>query len=228
MYDMELFESRRKMLRRGLFTPALDVAVPLLKQAVGQDVWLDAGCGEGWATQYLAEKMPEARAIGLDIASAGVRMAASQWGGKWLWAVGDLACLPLMDGSVKAVVNLLAPAHYGEFARVLGPEGLLIKWMPGDGHLQQLRQASDMPAAQDSRALEFFYKNCDVIGLRRVVATLEIKQDELVDAVAMAPLTMNHRQRALKALAQEDHVLLTSDLYVAWGHIKQTKEIDEP
>lgn len=224
-YDASLFAARRRMLAMGLFTPALEAALPLMEKAVPPGrLWLDAGCGEGWATAFLHERLPGRLALGLDLAAPGIRMAAAAWGGEILWAVSDLARLPLQDGAAAVVVNLLSPAHYGEFRRVLGEKGLLIKWIPGSGHLEQLRQAAGLPLAEESRALAFFHKNCRSLGLKRIVASMKVQAEDLPAAVAMAPFTQHRRQKALAALAGEDNLSLTSDLYLAWGHVKEKRE----
>lgn len=228
-YDASLFAARRRMLALGLFTPALEAALPLMEKAVPPGrLWVDAGCGEGWATAFLHDRLPGRTALGLDLAAPGIRMAAASWGGEILWTVSDLARLPLQDGAAQAVVNLLSPAHYGEFRRVLGEEGLLVKWIPGSGHLEQLRQAAGIPLAEESRALAFFHKNCHSLGLKRIVATIKVREEDLPAAVAMAPFTQHRRQRALEALAGETNLSLTSDLYLAWGHVKDKKEASEP
>ena len=118
----------------------------------------------------------------------------------------------------------MSPAHYGEFRRVLGEDGLLLKWIPGSGQLEQLRQAAGLPEAQDSKALESFQQHCDVLGIKRIVATVKLGPADLESAVWMAPFTKHRRQIALETLAQEEHPSLTSDLYLAWGRIKPKQE----
>lgn len=220
LYDGALFAARRRMLSLGLFTPALDGAADLLDRAIAPgELWLDAGCGEGWATAHLAQSLPDRLAMGLDLAPAGVKMAAASWGGQMLWSVADLAHIPLKDNGAAAVVNLLSPAHYGEFGRILGEEGLLVKWIPGAGHLEQLRRAAGLSPAGDSKALEAFQQHCRVLGIKRIVATVKLASADVEAAVWMAPFTKHRRTLALEALADETHPSLTSDLYLAWGRI---------
>ncbi len=62
--------------------------------------------------------------------------------------IGDLANLPLLDNSIDILLNLLSPANYQEFARVLKPGGLLIKVIPGSEYLKEVRQALQIQAPE--------------------------------------------------------------------------------
>ena len=46
------------------------------------------------------------------------------------YMVANLANLPFKDGSVSCILNILTPANYEEFFRVLGDDGYLIKIIP--------------------------------------------------------------------------------------------------
>jgi len=227
-YDQPLFAARRRMLELGLFTPAAEAVLPLLTEATkANDLWLDAGCGEGWITAFLHRNLPERIALGLDLAPAGIRMAAAAWGGEILWTVGDLARLPLKDRSAKAVLNFLTPAHYGEFYRVLGPEGLLVKVIPGAEHLRQLREAAGVDPASDSSAREFFEKNCSGLGETRVTDDLTVNPEDFAAACAMAPFAQHRREYALESIRDRKSLKLTADLIVLWGNVKEKRQGEE-
>src|SRR5438045_3021466 len=68
----------------------------------------DLGCGPGVSTFALAERLPRARLIGLDIAPRMLaearrrRRRAGTGGGPVTWLLGDSARLPLASGSIDA------------------------------------------------------------------------------------------------------------------------------
>lgn len=225
-YDRALFTARRQMLELGLFTPAARAVLPILEKTK-PGLWLDAGCGEGWITTWLDKQLPEHTALGLDLAPEGIRMAAASWGGEILWTVGDLAHIPLQDGAVTAVLNFLTPAHYSEFFRVLGSDGLLIKVIPGAEHLCQLREAAGVEPASDSRAREFFEKNCEMLGMQRVTADIIVEKEALPAAAAMAPFAQHRREKALEALRSQNELTLTADLILLWGRVKEKRQGEE-
>ena len=218
-YDAALFASRRKMLELGLFGDALDFAGELLASRSG--LVLDAGCGEGYATHRLMAAAPGPW-VGLDIAPAGIRMAAASYPGA-AWLVGDLANIPLRDHGVDTLVNLLTPAHFGEFARVLKPGGWLVKAVPMSGHLRELRALAGLEAAQDSLAREGMAEHCHILGEKRITQTLPVPGELWADAVRMAPFAAPRREEMAAKLCELASLEVTSDLLWIWGTVKEDK-----
>jgi len=61
--------------------------------------------------------------------------------------VGDLRRLPFADGTFSAVLDVMTPANYDEFRRVLSPDGMLVKVYPGQDYLREIRAARGMSCA---------------------------------------------------------------------------------
>ena len=104
---------------------------------VGGETILDVGCGDGFFTGLLAERVGEGEVIGLDRSAAYLRAAAARLEG---WIVkrrcrlveGDAGDLPLDDGSVDVGWSAHSMQSYPdlagvlrEFRRVVRPGGLL-------------------------------------------------------------------------------------------------------
>lgn len=140
-YHKALFEARREIWNSGLYDR---LAERLAQMLAPNTVLLDAGCGEGsplirLLTAQDRRTAGKYRAVGLDLSKAAIRMAAKA--DKEIgWIVGDLTRLPLRDQHFDAVLNLMSPACYHEFARILKPEGTLIKVWPEAGYLQEIRK----------------------------------------------------------------------------------------
>ncbi len=132
LYTKTLWQARRDVFAAGFFAPLTQRLDQLLSPNA---LVLDAGCGEGWQLSQLCATRV---GIGVDLARDAVAMAAGL-DKRCDWLVANLANLPLVDNAVDVVVNLLSPAAYREFERVLKPGGRLLKVMPGTRHLEQLR-----------------------------------------------------------------------------------------
>lgn len=73
-------------------------------------------------------------AVGIDISKEGILLAAKGYP-EMIWSVADLAACPFADGKFYAIVNILSPANYLEFKRILNEDGVFIKVMPQEGYL---------------------------------------------------------------------------------------------
>lgn len=117
---------------------------------------LDAGTGTGHAARALGERYQGSRVVALDIALGMLRLteSAEPW---WRRLLGkgpetlcaDIESLPLQTGSMDLVWSNLAiqwcndlDVAFGEMARVLRPEGLLMFSTFGPDTLKELREAS--------------------------------------------------------------------------------------
>src|SRR5699024_8705599 len=72
------------------------------------------------------------------IAKEGVKKAAKSYK-NINWLVADLADIPVMNGNVDFLINVLSPSNYDEFKRVLDKEGKLIKIIPNSDYLKEIR-----------------------------------------------------------------------------------------
>ncbi|RKE64287.1 methyltransferase family protein [Microbacterium sp. AG238] len=95
---------------------------------------LDAGCGAGRMLHLMRERRPDLRLVGLDLSPQMIGLARAGCPFADL-AVGDLADVPLPDGSVAGVLAWYSVIHAGtdeldliadEFARVSTAGGLVL------------------------------------------------------------------------------------------------------
>lgn len=143
-YDKTLFQSRRKILTTtNLYTRLHERIKTTLEETKEPIVLLDAGCGEGTHLQQILNITEQkiALALGIDLAKDGIVEAAKQYN-EPLFLVSDLANPPLIDESCHIILNILSPANYHEFKRLLTPKkGILIKVIPRMHYLIELRDA---------------------------------------------------------------------------------------
>jgi 23S rRNA (guanine745-N1)-methyltransferase len=136
----EQLKSRRDFLESGFFEPLKSKILSLMDPS-SKSV-LDLGCGEGYFTRALATHLPDAEVYGVDIAKAGITMAAKA--AKSLANVTHLVAsnfdLPLQDHSMDMILRILAPSKDSELQRVLKPDGKLLIVIPGEQHLIDLRK----------------------------------------------------------------------------------------
>ena len=140
-YDKENFQNRQQILEAGFYQAILEGVSDLLVTNPSSKTILDIGCGEGFYSRKLQEVHPDKTFYAFDISKDSVQIAAKSepnWAVNWF--VGDLARLPIKDTSMDILLDIFSPANYGEFRRVLSKDGILIKVIPTENHLKEIRQ----------------------------------------------------------------------------------------
>ena len=140
-YDKENFQNRQQILEAGFYQAILEAVSDLLSNSKNAKTILDIGCGEGFYSRKLQEVHPDKTFYAFDISKDSVQIAAKSepnWAVNWF--VGDLARLPIKDACMDILLDIFSPANYGEFRRVLSKDGILIKVIPTENHLKEIRQ----------------------------------------------------------------------------------------
>lgn len=135
----EQLQARRQFLQAGFFAPLKTRLQELLPATT--DTLLDIGCGEGYFTEGFSAALPQAQIYGIDIAKAGVRLAAKTAKGQTglVYSVASSFALPIADQSMDVVTRIYAPSKDAELCRVIKPGGKLVIVAPGKNHLLGLR-----------------------------------------------------------------------------------------
>lgn len=210
-YDAELFAARRRVFASGCYdgvAGAIEALLPAGKHRI-----LDAGCGDGWYLNALLTRHPDWQGAGVDISRDAI-FAATDQPCTALWCVGDLRRLPFRDGAFTAVLDVLTPANYGEFNRVLGPEGLLVKVYPGSGYLKEIRAARGMEPYAEGQVDAYLREKAQVVGEERVTVTHSVSPEMWRDFVWMTPLNQDLTAEEKAALAGKPAGTVTVDLHV--------------
>lgn len=131
--------ARRQFLQAGFFASLKERLNELLPATTS--TLLDIGCGEGYFTAGFSAALPQAQVYGIDIAKAGVRLAAkaAKNNAGLLYGVASSFDLPFSDDSIDVVTRIYAPSKDSELCRVIKPGGKLVIVTPGENHLLGLR-----------------------------------------------------------------------------------------
>ncbi|MBQ7249555.1 MAG: methyltransferase domain-containing protein [Deltaproteobacteria bacterium] len=139
--DREMVLARTRFLRGGWYAPLREALCALaVSPEQAAPVLLDAGCGEGYYTEALAEAAAArgGRTAGIDLSKAAVKKAARSCPSAEI-AVASSYHLPLADASVDCLVNCFSPLAAEEFRRVLRQGGRFLYVVPGPRHLWELK-----------------------------------------------------------------------------------------
>ena len=192
-YDKENFQNRQQILEAGFYQAILEAVSDLLASSKTATTILDIGCGEGFYSCKLQESHPDNTFYAFDISKDSVQIAAKSepnWAVNWF--VGDLARLPIKDASMDILLDIFSPANYGEFRRVLSKDGILIKIIPTENHLKEIRQkVQDQLTNKDysnQDIKEHFQEHFTILSNQTASLTKTITPDQLQALLSMTPL----------------------------------------
>lgn len=212
IYDAELFAARRRVFAAGCYNEVIGAIDELL--GPGPHRLLDAGCGDGWYLNELLSRHPDWMGAGIDLSRDAIFQATEQ-PCTALWCVADLRRLPFVDGAFTAVLDVLTPAGYEEFRRVLALGGLLVKVYPGSGYLNELRVARGMPLYEEGEVADYLRSRAEIVAERHVTDVRSVSPALWRDFVWMTPLNQNLSPEEKEALAARPASQITIDLHAA-------------
>ncbi|HEU7673096.1 TPA: methyltransferase domain-containing protein [Streptococcus pneumoniae] len=192
-YDKENFQNRQQILEAGFYQAILDAVSDLLASSKTTTTILDIGCGEGFYSRKLQESHSEKTFYAFDISKDSVQIAAKSepnWAVNWF--VGDLARLPIKDANMDILLDIFSPANYGEFRRVLSKDGILIKVIPTENHLKEIRQRVQDQLTNKEYSnhdiKEHFQEHFSILSSQTASLTKTITAEQLQALLSMTPL----------------------------------------
>ena len=208
-YDKENFQNRQQILEAGFYQNILKGISDILATKPSAKTVLDIGCGEGFYSRKLQESQPDKTFYAFDISKDSVQIAAKSepnWAVNWF--VGDLSRLPVKDASMDILLDIFSPANYGEFRRVLSKDGILIKVIPTENHLKEIRQMVQNQLTKKD------YSNQDIKEHFQEHFSIQAHQI----ASLTKPITAEQRQALLSMTPLLFHVDLTK---IDWSQLTE-------
>ncbi len=232
VYSKELFEARHRVCEAGFYTPLIDEIAKTIdeyKKSINNKKIsiLDAGCGEGSHIYSVFQRLTENQNntyVGVDISKDSIKIAARN-NADIIWCVADLARLPFQNKSFDVVLNILSPANYSEFDRILNDEGIVIKVVPGSNYLRELREIiyidKDVSDYSNSKVINYFKGKLDVKGIQNVNYKFDVSEEFLPHFIRMTPLTWGESTEKLNDICQKNISSITVDLTFIIGTKKK-------
>lgn len=138
--DKLMVKARRDFLEKGYYNELRQAICETLENVLPESSSIvDVGCGEGYYTAEIA-KNNRFKIFGVDISKDALKYAAKSVK-SCSFAVASAFSLPFAESSADCVLSVFAPSAYEEFYRVLKNDGKLIKAIPLEEHLWELKCA---------------------------------------------------------------------------------------
>lgn len=230
-YNKALFEARYQVIKQSaLYSSMHQEIVRVIKEyfreqsipAINPIMLADLGCGEGSHLHQILEQSvhPKITGVGLDISREGILMAAKRYEGP-IWLVGDIAKLPLEDQAFQVILNILSPANYKEFSRILVRHGMVIKVVPGPYYLRELREEffdqHEKKVYTNENTVALFKQHFQQVKAIHLQETKRLDQDQLTNLVQMTPLTWSAVQARIDRFSNQASAEVTVDVELLIG-----------
>ena len=189
MYSKELFDSRHHIITSGLYDRVQQKIADIIG-ITGAQI-LDTGCGEGSHLARICARLEGAIGVGIDISKEAI-VAAAKFNPSQIWCVGDLAKSPYQAASFDIILNFLSPANYEEFARLLKPGGKVIKVVPQENYLKELRMQAFADTEKESYTNEStvarFKERFENVTVERITYTMPLAESDVPKLLQMTPI----------------------------------------
>jgi 23S rRNA (guanine745-N1)-methyltransferase len=231
-YHKAMFHSRKIVIKSGFFEPLLEFVGTRLAGRGGRErgaALLDAGCGEGSLLAEVGRRWTGLTAwsaeapilAGFDISKFGIQMAASSYP-EFMWCVADLTRIPFKKEQFDCILNILAPARYDEFGRCLKKDGLLIKAVPSEDHLKELRayyyESTERQSYSNQETVGRFGERFGVLESVRIKYPFVLKNgNQLIHFIQMTPLSWHVFDEKPMIRPSDGGMVLTADFTVLIG-----------
>ncbi|MEY8445414.1 methyltransferase domain-containing protein [Enterococcus ratti] len=218
-YDQKMFIPRRSLIQSGMYQPVIEL---LAQELTNNAEVLDVGCGEGSFLVELAQAKPLKKAVGFDISKEGVYAATDHFI-EAFWCVADLTNLPFENQTFTTILNIFSPSHYKEFQRVLTNEGEVLKIVPQQYYLKELRQAFypdqlEKQQYSNERVVAKFAESLVVTKRERITYEFEIPEKNRQALLAMSPLEWQVSQEIKEQLSKNPLKKITIDVELLKGN----------
>lgn len=229
VYNQELFEARNKIYLRGCYDPLTKELIDLIeahRPLNNQNYILDAGCGEGYYLNQISKDKKlygTSNFVGIDLSKEGIRMA-TRGNSEILWCISDLANMPLKSDKMDVILNILSPANYEEFVRVLKKDGIVIKVIPEPQYLKEIRALLGDRIKRDhysnENVMRVFQSHLNLIAEKKLNYQWEINESDLRNLIKMTPMTSGLTAEEIETLVIRKISSITIDLKILVGQYK--------
>lgn len=231
-YDKNLFISRHKLIANStFFTPLHEKLMEVVLEGLqtSKISLLDAGSGEGSHLHKIYELLnienEKISAVGIDIAKDGILQAAKYYENQ-IWFVADLANIPFKEQTFNVILNILSPANYDEFTRVLKQDGVAIKVVPQKDYLKQIREFNDEQHNHKSiysneQTVELFHTHFKAVKKIRLRYDVTLNDQDLIFLLQMTPLTWNWSKERINDCKKSGIRTITVDFDILVGRKKE-------
>lgn len=209
--NKEMVLSRKNYLEKGYYIGISNGVNQIIEKYLDSKKELkilDIGCGEGYYTNRLKEKLDtldvKSDIVGIDISKEAIISAAKSYK-NMEWIVASASSLPIEDESLDFIICMFAKIIPEEKMRTLKKGGKLIVVSTGENHLLQLKEVVYETVRKDFYSpvedLKIF-NHLETINLKYEIEILE--KESIENLFNMTPYRWRSPQKGVEKLIALD------------------------
>lgn len=196
IYDKNLFLHRRNFVNNGYYNELYKSIASIINNYNKESInIIDLGCGEGEIDNHILKIVNKDYCfLGIDYNKDAVGLAIDYEQKNIGFVVSDVNNLPLADGSVDIILNILSPYYSEEVKRVLTKDGVYIKVIPERKYLIELRNKLGFDEYEKTDLLmSKLENNFEIVQEINIDKNYQVDKEQLEDLQSMTPLVKSKK-----------------------------------
>lgn len=209
--DEGMVKARSSFLEQDFYHPLREFILDLCS-AFPHDTMVDAGCGEGYYTNYLQASLNN-EIYAFDLSKVALQKA-SKANKKVHYALSSIFDLPLVSSSTNLILSMFAPIALEENHRILKEDGLLLVVCPGSNHLKELKEVVYNEVRLNEVVL-LKSENFQVIDEFKLEYVIDLKDNTTIkNLFLMTPYTYKTSKEDYKKLDSINELRITCEFSI--------------
>ena len=208
-----MMNSRKEFLNCGYYEQLKNKILDYLEDNDNITI-VDLGCGEGY---YSYELSFTNTVYGLDISKDMINEASKKMNNKdnsnLHYVIASINNLPFVNSSVDVILNIFVPINLEEVKRVIKKNGKIIKVIPGEYHLYELKEILYDDVYLNT-VNEFNDEDIKLINSYNLKYKININNHDLMNILIMTPYYYKTKKQDKEKLKCVDNLDVTFDFII--------------
>lgn len=183
--------ARRDFLNQNHYKPLIEEIQALLSPLKPKNL-LDAGCGEGYYTNFLQNHMTFCTFFAFDISKDAVDKCARK-NHEIHTFVSSVNSIPIQSGSMDIILSMFAPIDFDEFSRVISNQGYLLVASAHPNHLLELKELT-YEKVKIHTPIHLKDPRFNIIETKDISFIMSLQQPDITNLFLMTPYSFRTRQ----------------------------------
>lgn len=141
LYNENLFIARRNVIESGIYNKIHEEIIKIINNYnINAKSIIDIGCGEATHLKKIINKKEFNFKFAFDLSKPAISLASNYVHDGIIPSISDVEKIPIKDNSIDIIIDFLSPMSLKECFRILNKDGLIIKIMPTNNYLKEIRE----------------------------------------------------------------------------------------